>query len=125
MLSPCSPPTVLPSERPWRGPHPLEGLMISWSAIGYGAELSALVAVMLVALVARGHRVAAGLSAAAGAIAGPVAWNAILRATHANTFFTDAPVAVMPASWQDTGSGIFTLAATAIVLGLGPLGDQP
>jgi hypothetical protein len=31
-------------------------------------------------------------------------------------------VAVAPASWQDTGSGVFALAATALLLGLGPLG---
>jgi hypothetical protein len=31
----------------------------------------------------------------------------------------------MPASWQDAGSGVFAVAATAVVLGLGPLGSQP
>jgi hypothetical protein len=99
--------------------------MISWSAIGFGAAQSALAAGLLVALVARGQRVAAGIGAAAGAAIGPLAWNAILRATHADSFFTDAPVTAMPASWQDTGSGVFAIAATALVLGLGPLGDRP
>jgi len=96
--------------------------MIGWTVIGFGAALSALVAGVSVAVVARGQRVAAGLGAAAGAAIGPLAWNAILRATHADSFFTDAPIAVMPASWQDTGSGVFAIAATALVLGLGPLG---
>lgn len=95
--------------------------MISWSTIAYGAALSAVLAGVLVALAARGKRVSAGACAALGAAAGPVAWNAILRATHASTFFTDAPVTVMPASWQDTGSGVFALAVTALLLGLGPL----
>jgi hypothetical protein len=99
--------------------------MISWATIGYGAALSAVVAGAVVVAVARGHRISAGLAAAVGAAAGPVAWNAILRATHADTFFTDAPVAVLPASWQDTGSGVFALAATALLLGLGPLGSAP
>jgi hypothetical protein len=99
--------------------------MIGWGTIWYGAALSALAAGVLVTAVARGHRLPAGLGAAVGALAGPVAWNAILRATHANTFFTDAPVAVMPASWQDTGSGVFAIAAAALVLGLGPLGATP
>jgi len=49
-----------------------------------------------------------------------VAWNAILRATHAAEFFTDAPLAVLPASWQDTGSGVFALAAVILALGVGP-----
>jgi hypothetical protein len=97
--------------------------MISWSTIAYGAALSALLAGVLVAIAGRGRRLSAGLSAALGAAGGPVAWNAILRATHANTFFTDAPITVMPASWQDTGSGVFALAATALLLGLGALAD--
>jgi hypothetical protein len=99
--------------------------VISWAVIGSGAALSALLAGVLVALAAPGNRLAAGTGAAVGAAAGPIAWNAILRATHASTFFTDAPLVILPASWQDTGSGVFTIATTAIVLGLGPLGGQP
>jgi hypothetical protein len=79
--------------------------VIGWSSIVYGAVLSAVPAGVLVALAARGQRLVVGVGAAIGAAAGPIAWNAILRATHADTFFTDAPIAVMPASWQDTGSG--------------------
>jgi hypothetical protein len=63
--------------------------------------------------------------AALGAFAGPVAWNAILRATHAGTFFVDAPVTLLPASWQDTGSGVFATAVTALALGLGSLAAGP
>ena len=99
--------------------------MIGWSAILYGAALSALLAGALVAAAARGARLPAGLLAAAAAFAGPVAWNAILRATHAASFFTDAPVAVMPASWQDTGSGVFTVAAATVILGLTALAAAP
>ena len=56
---------------------------------------------------------------------GPLAWNAILRATHANQFFTDAPLRLLPASWQDADSGVFALAATAVLLGVGPLAAAP
>ena len=42
-----------------------------------------------------------------------------------NEFFVDAPVAVMPASWQDTGSGVFAVAVATLVLGFGPLRDEP
>lgn len=71
--------------------------MLSWASILYGAALSAAVAL---AVVAPRHAavIAAGVAATA---AGPVSWNAILRATHASQFFTDAPVAVLAASWQD------------------------
>ena len=55
------------------------------------------------------------------AAAGSTAWNAVLRATHADEFFTDAPITVMPASWQDAGSGILTFTLAAAILGLGPL----
>jgi hypothetical protein len=92
--------------------------MIGWGQIGYGAALSALVAGLLVALV-RPHRTATVGAAALAAVAGPVAWNAILRATHAAAFFTDAPIPVLPASWQDTGSGVFTVAAATLLLGFG------
>jgi hypothetical protein len=95
--------------------------MISWSSIVYGAALSA----VLAAALARGHRITAALTCAVAVAAGPVAWNAILRATHASRFFHDAPIAVMPASRQDTGSGVFTLAAAALLTGLGPLGHLP
>ena len=95
--------------------------MLAWSTIIYGAALSAVLAGVLVALAARGQRVTVAAGAVVGAAAGPIAWNAILRATHASTFFTDAPVAIMPASWQDTGSGVFAFAVTALVLGVGPL----
>ena len=81
--------------------------MIGWGQIGYGAALSALAAGLLVAAVARDRRLPAGLVAAVASGAAAVAWNAILRATHAEQFFTDAPIAVLPASWQDTGSGVF------------------
>lgn len=56
---------------------------------------------------------------------GPVAWNAILHATAANQFFVDAPVPLFPVSWQDTGSGVFALAALGLILGLGPLRTAP
>ena len=38
-------------------------------------------------------------------------------------FFVDAPIAVFPASWQDTGSGVFALGTTALALGFGPQRD--
>ncbi len=99
--------------------------MLSWAVIAYGAALSALLAVLLVGLAARERRPGVLLTVAAAAFAGPVAWNAILRATVANQFFVDAPVPVLPVSWQDTGSGVFALAALAVALGLGPLRTDP
>lgn len=93
--------------------------MLSWGAIFYGAALSAIVAVLLV-LFARERDPAVLGCVALGAVVGPVAWNAILRATSANQFFTDAPIGFFPISWQDAGSGVFTLAALALLLGFGP-----
>ena len=99
--------------------------MLSWSTIAYGAALSAVVASGLTTLVIRPRRLAVIATAGLAAGLGPAAWNAILRATHASQFFTDAPVAVLPASWQDTGSGVFALALASVVVGLGVWPDQP
>lgn len=99
--------------------------MLSWGAIAYGAALSAVLAVLLVLAAARERRPGTLATVAAGTVLGPAAWNAILRATDASQFFTDAPIPFFPISWQDTGSGVFTLAALALLLSLGPLRATP
>jgi hypothetical protein len=99
--------------------------MLPSGVIAYGAALSALLAVVLVALIGRQRSPGVLVAVAVGAFTGPVAWNAIVRATAANQFFVDAPIPVFPVSWQDTGSGVFTLAALAVLLGLGPLRNEP
>jgi hypothetical protein len=99
--------------------------MLSWGSILYGAALSAVVAAAALAALTPPRQPAVILTGALATAAGALAWNAILRATHASQFFTDAPLRLLPASWQDTGSGVFALAATAVLLGLGPLGAAP
>jgi hypothetical protein len=37
----------------------------------------------------------------------------------------DAPIAIFPISWQDTGSGVFTVAVATLLLGFGPVRAQP
>ena len=111
--------------------------MISWGQITYGAILSAIAAGILITVsaeVARSsgsvvrswyERLAVIVSGAISAGAAPAAWNAILRAADARGFFVDAPLGVLPARWQDTGSGVFTVALAALVLGIGPLAGVP
>jgi len=94
--------------------------VLSWGTILYGAVLSALAAAALLLLI-RERRASVLIAAAAAAAGGAVAWNAILRDAGADGFFVDAPIAVFPVSWQDTGSGVFALALGSAVLGLGPL----
>ncbi len=72
--------------------------MLSWASILYGAALSAVVAGAVLAAVARPRRLAVILTGMLATAAGPLAWNAILRATHASQFFTDAPLRLLPAS---------------------------
>jgi len=93
--------------------------VLSWSTIAYGAALSAALAGLAAYALTRSARLAV-FALTAGA-AGPFGWNAVLRATHAQEFFTDAPIAVLPVSWQDAGSGVVTFAVAAALLGLGPL----
>ena len=97
--------------------------MISWGTILYGATLAAAAAAGL-GVLARVRSPIVAVVMAVSAAGGSIGWNAILRATHAEEFFTDAPVAVFPASWQDFGSGVFTLATASVLLGLGPLANE-
>jgi len=99
--------------------------MLSWASIFYGAGLSAVMAGAALTALARPRQPTVILTGVLATAAGPLAWNAILRATHASLFFTDAPLRLLPASWQDTGSGVFALAATAVLLGLGSLAAAP
>jgi hypothetical protein len=94
--------------------------MPSWGAVAYGVALSGLVAAAGVRFALRERRLgvigAAGLSAAVA----PLLWDLILRHTGGR-FFTDAPGLVFPVSYEDTGSGVFATALSALVLGFGPL----
>jgi hypothetical protein len=95
--------------------------VISWGTILYGALLSAIAAGLLVFAVRRDRRFdVLAVTALSGAI-GPFLWNAILHRVGGREFFVDAPVSILPASWQDTGSGVFAVAVAAVVLGLGPM----
>ena len=91
---------------------------MEWGQMIYGAALSALLAALLLAVAVRGRHPGVIVAGALAALIGPIAWNAILRAAHGNQFFTDLPFSVFPISWQDTGSGVFTLAAATILYGL-------
>jgi hypothetical protein len=99
---------------------------ISWGSIIFGAVLSAIAAALLVFALPRYRRRFDLLAAAAlsGGL-GPFLWNAILHRVGGSEFFVDAPVAVMPASWQDTGSGVFAVAVSTLVFGFGPARDEP
>lgn len=91
--------------------------MIGWGTIVYGASLSAVFATAAIGLGLRERHPAVVLPAVIAAFAGPISWNAILRATHAGEFFTDAPIPVFPVSWQDTGSGVVTFAVGSFIIG--------
>jgi hypothetical protein len=99
--------------------------MLSWGVIAYGAAFSAVAAAVLVGFAGRERSPAVLSCAAVSALLGAAGWNAILHATHADQFFHDAPIAVFPISWQDTGSGVFAVAVATVVLGFGPLRADP
>jgi hypothetical protein len=65
--------------------------LLSWSTILYGALLSAIAAAALVAVFTRPRQLSIIATAATGALLGPIAWNAILRATHGTNFSTTPP----------------------------------
>jgi len=92
--------------------------VISWATIAYGAALTVIAVAILTWVVTRRATTAAVSGLAAGG--GALAWNAILHSASGEGFFVDARIAVLPASWQDTVSGVFAIAATAVAVGVGP-----
>jgi hypothetical protein len=72
--------------------------VLPWGVIAYGAALSAVLALLLVLALARERRPAVLASVVFAIAAGPVAWNATLRATRADQLFTDVPIPVFPIS---------------------------
>lgn len=86
----------------------------------YGAVLSAVVAALLVAFAARDRNRAVLATAAGSALLAPLCWNSILRVTGATGAFShDLPFRPFPISWQDVGSGVYTLALASAALSLG------
>lgn len=93
---------------------------MSLGSMLYGAALSAVLAVVLVVLAARERRPQVLVTVAVTAFVMPICWNLILRWTEATDAFShDLPFRPFPVSWQDTGSGVFTLAGAAVALALG------
>jgi hypothetical protein len=94
--------------------------MISWGQIFYGAALSTAVAAAVFVLVKRERRPVVLVAALSATFLGPLAWNAILRraGNPSDGFFVDIPFKPFPVSWQDTGSGVFTLAVASVLLAL-------
>jgi hypothetical protein len=94
--------------------------MLSWGTIAFGAVTSGVLAAAGLRLLLRERRVPVLLVGAVAAMLAPLAWNTILRHTGGD-FFVDAPIVVFPISLQDTGSGVFTVALSTLLLGFGPL----
>jgi hypothetical protein len=94
--------------------------MLGWGTIAYGAALSGVAAAAAVRLLLRERHPDVLVVAALSAFIAPFAWNSILRHTGGE-FLVDAPIVVFPISFQDTGSGVFTVALSTLLLGFGPL----
>ena len=94
--------------------------MPSWGAVVWGVVLSGVLASLAVAFVLRDRRPAVVATAGISAALAPLLWDLILRHTGGD-FFVDTPGYVFPVSYEDTGSGVFATALSALVLGFGPL----
>ncbi|MBT2565308.1 hypothetical protein J7I84_02140 [Arthrobacter sp. ISL-85] len=94
---------------------------MSLQALFVGALLSAVVALLLLLLVRRERRAGVVATAAGAALLMPMAWNSVLNLTGAIGLFShDLPFPPFPVSWQDAGTGVFTLAGAAVALMAGP-----
>ena len=94
--------------------------MPTWGAVAFGVVVSAIVAAAGLWFLLRERRPSVLLTAALASLVAPLAWDVILRHTGGD-FFVDAPGVVFPISWEDTGSGVFATALSALLLGFGPL----
>ena len=94
--------------------------MIGWGQVFYGAALTTVIAAVVLVFAKRERSPGVLGPGLAAAFLGPLAWNSILQraATEADAFFVDIPFKPFPVSWQDTGSGVFTLAAASLFLGV-------
>jgi hypothetical protein len=99
--------------------------LLTYGAIFYGVAATAIGVAALTLVVPRWRRLGLVLTAIIGASVAVLAWQFVLRATHAAQFFTDLPFRPFPVSWQDTGSGVAAFAATALGLAYGPMRKQP
>ena len=94
--------------------------MPTWGEVAYGVILSAVAAAAALRFIVRERRPSVILTGAFAALAAPFAWDLILRHTGGD-FFVDAPGYVFPVSFEDTGSGVFATALSALLLGFGPM----
>jgi hypothetical protein len=98
--------------------------VLSNGHIDYGLGLTALCEVLLTVGVPRWRRPALIATTSVVAVPAVLGWQYALRTTHAAQFFTDLPFRPFPISWQDTGSGVATLALTSLALAYGPMRRQ-
>ena len=99
-------------------------LVLPWSHIVFGSLVGPGVGVAaLWAFRERDPRTLA--TAAVGVFAGTWLWNLMLNVRHATSIDGDIPFKPFPISWQDTGTGIFALAITTMLLLATVHRDQP
>jgi hypothetical protein len=94
--------------------------MPTWGAVVFGVAASAFVAGVGVRFLLRETRIAVLMVAVVSAALGPLFWDLVLRHTGGR-FFTDAPGVVFPVSYEDVGSGVWTMALAGLMLGFGPM----
>jgi hypothetical protein len=94
---------------------------VPYTQMIYGAALSAVLAVGLVALLGGSRRPTVLIAVALAGFVMPLCWNLVLRTTGATGLFShDLPFKPFPISWQDTGSGVCTIAGASLIVALGP-----
>jgi len=92
---------------------------MSYGHMLYGALWSVLAAVIFVLVIARERRMLVLAACGLTAFLSPLAWNIILRTTETTSMFShDLPFRPFPVSWQDVGSGVFTLGGSSALLSL-------
>jgi hypothetical protein len=99
---------------------------MSYERMLYGAALSGALALVFVLTLVKERRPRVLATCGLAAFLMPLFSNLILRNAGATSALShDLPFKPFPVSWQDTGSGVFTLAGASVALSLGVCRTAP
>ena len=89
--------------------------MLPWSSVLFGSLVGPLIGLAVLWLIRERHRLTL-LTAGLGVFSGTWLWNLMLNIRDAGVIDGDIAFKPFPISWQDTGTGIFSFAATTALL---------
>ncbi len=90
-------------------------LALEWWKVAWGVAVGMTVSTLGL-WVAKERSKSVLITAATGVGIGTAVWNTMLNVRQALTVDGDIPFRLFPISWQDVGTGIFSVAVTSVLL---------